>query len=93
MEKENNGKGAKTTMVVKGKRNEGGVLRVKGWDDFITLGGVTSTSLELWGNASQVGPGDWRDWRLGLLGEAAGNMRDGDINTNVIDSIGLGGGN
>ncbi len=72
---------AKATTVVNGKVDEGNVLGIKCREDFITLGGAGGSSLELKPNASQVGPGNYWDRKVGLLRKAAGNMRDSDVNT------------
>jgi hypothetical protein len=85
------GKRAKATEVIDGEGNEGNVLGIESRDDIITLGRVRGTALQFRADAGQVGPEDQGDRRVGLLGEAAGNVRDGDVNANR-DGGGGGGG-
>jgi hypothetical protein len=67
-------------------------LGVEGRDDVVTLGRLGGTSVQFRADAGQVGPLDQWDGRVGLLGEAARDVRDGDIDTDG-DGGGVGGGN
>ena len=91
MKEEAGGKRAKATEVIDGEGNEGNVLGVKSRDDISTLGRVRGTALEFRADAGQVSPEDQGDGRVGLLGEAAGNVRDGNVDANR-DGGGGGGG-
>jgi hypothetical protein len=68
--------------VIDGEWNQGDVLGVESGDDIITLRRLRGSSLEFRADAGQVGPCNEWDGRVGLLGEAAGNVRDSYIDAN-----------
>ena len=79
MEKESCCKRTEATEVVDSEGDEGNMLGVELGDNILPLSQGGGATLKFRADASQVGPCNCRDGRVGLLGEAAGNVRDSNV--------------